>query len=68
MPAKKRIESAIADHLKTIVDYEADSDATAREDARELIKLIEKSGFQIVRRASSATRARMKDRRAGWAG
>lgn len=67
MPTKK-IESIIADHLRTIVDYEADTDATAAEDANELIKLIEKSGFQIVRRASLATRERLKGRRAGWAG
>lgn len=64
----KKIESAIADHLATVVDFEADTDATAAGDANELIKLIEKSGLQIVRRTSPVTRERLKHRRAGWAG
>lgn len=64
MPARK-IESVIADHLKTIVDYDADIHVTALDDASEMIKAIEKSGFEIRRRLSPAAQERMNHRRGG---
>lgn len=64
----KKIESVIADHLATIVDYDDDTHVTALDDAKELIKAIEKSGFEIRRRLSPAARDRMKHRRSGRVG
>lgn len=63
MPAKK-LETVVASHLSSLIDYEIDAGESALEDANALIKLIERSGFEIVRRASAATRARVGDRRA----
>lgn len=63
MPVKK-LETVIASHLSSLIDYDADVGESALSDANTLIKLIEKSGFEIARRPSPSTRARVSDRRA----
>lgn len=62
MPPKK-LETVVAGHLSSLIDYDVDVGESALEDANTLIRLIEKSGFEIVRRASPSTRARVKDLR-----
>lgn len=66
MPVEK-IEAVIADHLESLIDYQTDPTVTPADDARSLINRLEKSGFEIMRRTSTSSRARLKGRRADWA-